>query len=89
MAEIVSTPGVLGGKPRLANYRISVLDIAEQLDSGQTVAEVAEALDISQEEVKAARKYWNDHPDEIAAQRERREALYEELVEQSRAQQMA
>jgi hypothetical protein len=31
MAEIVSTPGVFGGKPRLAGYRIAVVDIAEQL----------------------------------------------------------
>jgi uncharacterized protein (DUF433 family) len=86
MTEIVSTPGVFGGKPRLAGYRIAVVDIAEQLDSGQTVAEVAESLDITYEEVKTAREYWDDHPEEIAAQRRRREELYEELVDQSRAQ---
>jgi uncharacterized protein (DUF433 family) len=84
MAEIVSPPGVFGGNPRLANCRIAVVDIAEQLDSGQTVAEVAESLDLSREEVEAAREYGDDHPEEIAAQRDRREALYEELVEQSR-----
>ena len=86
MPEIVSTPGVFGGKNRLAGYRIAVVDIAEQLDSGQTVAEVAESLDISREDVEAAKEYWDAHPEEIAAQRERREALYEEVVKQSRAQ---
>lgn len=57
MAKIVSTPGVFGGKPRLTGYRIAVVDIAEQLDVGQTVEKVAESLDITCEEVKAAREY--------------------------------
>lgn len=86
MAEIVATPGVFGGKPRLAGYRIAVIDIAEQLDSGQTVAEVAESLDITREAVETAQEYWDGHPEEIAEQRRKREELYEELVVQRRAQ---
>lgn len=87
MAEIVATPGVLGGKPRLANHRISVVDVVELLDDvGYSVEESAEALEVTVEEIEAARGYWEEHPEEIAAQRRKREELYEELVEQSRAQ---
>lgn len=86
MADIVSTPGVLGGKPRLAKHRISVVDVVELLDDGYTVDEAAEALSVTTDEIEAAREYWEDHPDEIAIQRREREALYEELIKQSRAQ---
>lgn len=86
MAKIVSTPDILGGKARLANHRISVVDIVELLDDGDTVAEAAAALAVTTDEIEAARQYWEEHPEEIAEQRERRKALYEELVEQSRAQ---
>ncbi len=86
MAKIVTTPGVLGGKPRLSNHRISVVDVVEILDDGYTVAETAKALEVTPDEIDAAREYWGDHPKEIAEACHRREALYEEVVEQSRAQ---
>ena len=55
MADIVCTPGVLGGKARLEGRRISIIDIAERvLDHGQTPASVADQLDVSLAESHAA-----------------------------------
>ena len=83
-AEIVKTEGVLGGKPRLKNHRISVLDITEHVENGQDIAEIAEGLQITVAEVEAAIDYWETHPAEIEEQARRREEVHRQLVEQSR-----
>lgn len=85
MPEIVKTDGVLGGKPRLRDHRISVLDIVEMLETGHSPDEIAESLNIATEEVEAATQYYRTHPREIAEQARRREELYEELIEQNHA----
>lgn len=83
--QITRSPDVLDGKPRLKGHRISVADIVEHLEAGESIAEVASCLQITTEEVKAARAYWIDHRDEIDAQLEARDDLHDELVEGSRA----
>jgi len=83
--HITKTPGILGGKARLKQRRISVADIVEHLQCGESVTEVAERLQIDTEEVEAARDYWQEHPDEIADQLEARDELYAELLSSSQA----
>jgi uncharacterized protein (DUF433 family) len=65
-AHIVSTPGVLGGKPRIAGHRISVQDVAiwhERM--GLSVDEIATNYDLTLAEVYAALAYYFDHREEI------------------------
>ena len=82
MVDIVSTEGVLGGKPRLAGRRISVLQVAEMvLDDGLTSEEVADQLGCTLAEVHAALSYYYDHPEEMKTLREHRTARGEELRE--------
>ena len=84
MPDIVRTEGVLGGEPRLAGHRISVLQVADMvLDAGNDPEHVADQLDISLAAVHAALSYFYDHPDEIAAVRDRHEELEAELAERS------
>jgi len=63
---IESTPGILGGKPRIAGHRISVQNIVvwhEHL--GMSVDEIAQQYDLKLSEVHAALAYYFDHVDEI------------------------
>ena len=41
---IVSTPGIVGGSPRIAGTRISVMHIAEWYNAGLSAPEMAELL---------------------------------------------
>ena len=78
--HIVSTPGVLGGKPRLAGHRISVQDVAiwhERM--GLSVDEIATNYDLSLAEVYAALAYYFDHREEIDDRSRRGAAMIEEL----------
>ena len=81
---IVKTEGVLGGKARLKDYRISVVDIVEMADCGESPEEIADSLDITLAEVRAAQQYREEHPDEIAAQVRQREELHRQLTDESR-----
>jgi uncharacterized protein (DUF433 family) len=81
---IVHTEGVLGGVARLQDYRISVLDIVELAELGDSTEEIAESLEITPEEVAAAKRYRDEHPEEIAAQAQRRAELHRQLTEGSR-----
>lgn len=66
--HIAKTPGVCGGKARVAGTRIRVLDIVYQHESGKPAAEIAAAWQgVSVADVHAALAYAYDHPDEIAA----------------------
>jgi uncharacterized protein (DUF433 family) len=67
-SRIVSTPGTLGGKPRIADHRISVQDVAiwhERM--GLTVDEIAIKYDLSPDDVWAALEYYADHRGEVEA----------------------
>src|SRR5687768_14645382 len=66
--HIVATPGVLGGKPRIAGHRISVQDVAiwhERM--GKSVDEIATEYGLTLGEVYAALSYYHDHREEIDA----------------------
>jgi uncharacterized protein (DUF433 family) len=78
--HIVSTPGVLGGKPRIAGHRISVQDIAiwhERM--GMSVDEIATDYGLTLGEVYAALSYYHDHREEIEVSIRTGTALVEEL----------
>jgi uncharacterized protein (DUF433 family) len=60
------TPGVAGGKPRIAGHRITVQDIViwhERL--GRSADEIAAEHDISLSDVYAALAYYYDHRDDL------------------------
>ncbi|MBI5052128.1 MAG: DUF433 domain-containing protein [Chloroflexi bacterium] len=60
------TPGVCGGKPRVAGHRITVQNVAiwhERM--GMSADEIAGDYDLSLAEVYAALAYYFDHRDEI------------------------
>lgn len=66
MAEIVRTPGVLGGLPRLAGQRIGVHHVVGTLKACRDEAEAADWLAISSEAVRAAAAYAETHADMMA-----------------------
>ena len=51
---ISADPEVLGGKPRIANTRISVGLILEQLSLGDTIDNLLEEYDLTREQILAA-----------------------------------
>jgi uncharacterized protein (DUF433 family) len=64
--HIEITPGVAGGKPRIAGHRITVQNIAiwhERL--GKSADEIAAEYDVTLADVYAALTYYFDHRDEI------------------------
>ena len=64
--HIETTPGVAGGKPRIAGHRITVQDVAiwhERL--GRSVDEIAAEYDLTLGQVHAALAYYFDHRVEI------------------------
>lgn len=78
--QIVSTPGVLGGKPRLAGHRISVQDVViwhERM--GLSVDEIATAYDLRLAEIYAALAYYFDHREAVDARIHDGAKLVEEL----------
>ena len=66
--HIVITPGVTGGKPRIAGRRITVQQIALRHErQGMGVDEIATAYDLTLGDVYAAPAYYHDHREEIDA----------------------
>ncbi len=66
ITHIEATPGVAGGKPRIAGRRITVRDIViwhERLGIGPD--EIATEHDLSLADVHAALAYYFDHREEI------------------------
>ena len=89
--EIVKTPEVLGGKPRVEGTRIGVRMIGDMVRrGGWTVEEITSDEhfpDLTRDGAEAALRYYDDHPDEMETLRTQREATFERLRERSRAQQ--
>ena len=80
--HIVSTPDVLGGKPRIAGHRIAVQHIVVWHDRlGMTADEIATEYDLSLADVYAALTYYHDHQDDINAAIRTEEALVSEMRE--------
>jgi uncharacterized protein (DUF433 family) len=64
--HIEITPGVRGGKPRLAGTRITVDDVVVMhLRLGQSLPEISGRYDLDPAAVYAAMAYYHDHRDEI------------------------
>jgi uncharacterized protein (DUF433 family) len=64
--HIEVTPGIAGGKPRIAGHRITVQDIAiwhERL--GRSPDQIAAEYDLTLADVHAALAYYFDHRAEI------------------------
>ena len=65
-AHIEITPGIAGGKPRIAGRRITVQDIAVWHEvMGKTADEIAAEHDLSNSDVYAALAYYFDHRSEL------------------------
>lgn len=78
--HIEMTPGVLGGKPRIAGHRIAVEHIAVMyLEMGQSIEEIATNYNLSPASVHRAMAYYYDHQEEIDRHRAEGEAFVEEM----------
>lgn len=84
MAEIVSTDGVLGGQPRIAERRISVVQIVEWIqEEGIEPETVAAEFDLELASIYRALAYYYENVEELSTYREQRESRRRE----SRAEQ--
>ncbi|PSP40670.1 DUF433 domain-containing protein [Halobacteriales archaeon QH_6_64_20] len=85
--EIVKTPDVLHGKPRVKGTRIGVFMLGESIREGdQTIEELLAGYpDLTRDGIEAALSYYDDHPDEMETLRARREAHYRAVQRNSRA----
>jgi uncharacterized protein (DUF433 family) len=83
-AHIEQTPGVVGGKPRIAGRRIAVEDVAiwhERL--GWSADEIASEYELTLADVYAALAYYYDHREEMDAAIREGEAFAEALRAQT------
>jgi uncharacterized protein (DUF433 family) len=77
------TPGVLGGKPRIAGRRIRVIDVAiwhEKL--GLSADSIASKYDLLLAEVYAALAYYYDHREQLEADLQTDDAFVAEMKKQ-------
>jgi uncharacterized protein (DUF433 family) len=66
--HIEMTPGVAGGKPRIAGRRIAVRDVVFWYEHmGMSVDEISTEYDLTLADVHAALAYYFDHRAEIDA----------------------
>lgn len=66
VSHIASDPSVKGGRPRLADTRITVADVVlMHLRLGQSLEELGGKYDVSLASLHAAMAYYYDHKDEI------------------------
>jgi uncharacterized protein (DUF433 family) len=79
--RIESTPGVCGGKPRIAGHRIRVQDIAAWHElQGMTPDEIVSGYpQITLADVYAALAYYHSHRDDIQRQMREDEDFVENL----------
>lgn len=67
--HIESTPGVAGGRPRIAGRRITVADVAVWHERLRLTADdISDAYDLSLAEVHGALTYYFDHQEAISRQ---------------------
>ncbi len=78
--HIEITPGVAGGKPRIAGHRITVQNIIIRHERmGKSADEICAEYDLTLADVYAALAYYFDHRDEIDQSLEESEAFVEAL----------
>jgi uncharacterized protein (DUF433 family) len=85
--EIVKTPDVLHGNPRLQGTRFGVFMLGESVRrSDRTPADLREDHpDLSREQIELALDYYDDHPELMDTLRTQREAYKQRVQAQSRA----
>jgi uncharacterized protein (DUF433 family) len=83
--HIVVTPGVCGGKPRIAGHRITVQNVAIWHERGGLTPDeiVSQHPGITLADVHAALAYYWDHADAIRAQIRADEEFADQLRAQS------
>lgn len=65
-SHIIADPSIRGGRPHLANSRITVADVVlMHLRLGQSLEELAGKYDLSLASLHAAMAYYYDHQAEI------------------------
>lgn len=57
MAKIVTDPKILLGKPTIEGTRIAVELILNLIEHGQTIPEIMDDYDLTEDQIKAAIKY--------------------------------
>jgi uncharacterized protein (DUF433 family) len=65
--HIVRVPGVCGGEPVVDGLRVAVRHVATLHLRGEGIAEIAEALNLTDAQVFHALSYFADHRAEIEA----------------------
>jgi uncharacterized protein (DUF433 family) len=88
--HIEITPGVAGGKPRIAGHRITVQNIVIWYERmGMTADEIATEYSLTLADVYAALAYYYDHRDDIDAAIRADEAFIAELRQKTTSIQLA
>ena len=81
---VVSTPNVLGGKPRIEGTRVGVYQVGSLIrEHDWSTAAVAEEFDLTADEIDAALEYYESNPDEMEAIAERATATRDRLSDRS------
>jgi uncharacterized protein (DUF433 family) len=85
--EIVKTPDVLHGKPRIEGTRIGAFTIGESVRAGgQSIEDMLTAHpDLTREQVEAALDYYDDHPEAMDILRQQQAATRQRVLARSRA----
>lgn len=65
--HVVRLEGVCGGEPVIDGLRVAVRHVATLHRRGEAIAEIAEALGLTEAQVFHALSYYSDHRDEIDA----------------------
>jgi uncharacterized protein (DUF433 family) len=65
--HIACLEGVCGGEPVIDGLRVTVRHVVTLHQSGESIAEIAEALGITEAQVFHALNYFNDHRNEMLA----------------------
>lgn len=82
--HIEITPGIKGGKPRIAGHRITVEDIAIWHEGmGRSADEISSEYNLSLADIYAALAYYYDHREEIDQTIKDDEAFVETLKQQN------
>ena len=65
--HIVRLEGVCGGEPVIDGLRVTVRHVATLYRQGEGIAEIADALNLTEAQVFHGLSYYFDHRDEIGA----------------------
>ena len=80
---IVSTPGVVGGRPRIDGTRVSVNTIVNSYKKGYNAEEIAEQFErVSLAQVYAALTFYHANQAEIEADLKAEEETYDRLMKE-------